>query len=306
MARWREYLRWRHRLNAYLRRQLRGECELDEDPGRPRPRTVNTVTVFPGGVLAQRTKGGRGRVGGGPRGVIRGFSLASRRRLIEYLIRMAWPLYDFSLGHFTYHDRWGSRRDWKRDLRAFEKRLKRRWGHVLVDWIWREEFQGRGAPHFHDLFLWVKGRRPDAVLFERWCRWAWAEVIGTTGDVDALRHGVRVAEVGPRKGDLGRVLGYLLGEMGKVSQGHPVDPQTGEPLETGRMWGVGRNIELSEGEERPLTDEGFREFVRRVNRLGEDVRNRYMAAASPLWPGCRLLGAPEQMAGLLYALPGHY
>ena len=95
-------------------------------------------------------------VGGGRRGTIRGFSPASRRRLRQLLLESSGQLKEAISGRrllwitLTFpdvRDAGGA----KRVLRALVERLRRRGlGGVF---IWRLEFQKRGAAHFHALYV---------------------------------------------------------------------------------------------------------------------------------------------------------
>jgi hypothetical protein len=128
---------------------------------------------------ASRLKASRGsdghQVGGGQRGHIKGFSLVSRRRLLQLIARV---VRDAELPMFvtlTWPDRFPSPREAKRALRIFIKRLKRRFPKVGL--IWKLEPQERGAPHFH-LLVWGV---PFAELFDFTVQ-AWYEIAGG-GDI---------------------------------------------------------------------------------------------------------------------------
>ncbi len=94
------------------------------------------------------------------RGQIRGFSRASRRRMMQFLAKVCLdgllPLF----GTTTYPDIFPDEAEkFKRDIRALIERLKRRF--LMVGLLWRLEFKkrksgvnaGKVAPHFHWL-LW--------------------------------------------------------------------------------------------------------------------------------------------------------
>ena len=82
---------------------------------------------------------------GGPRGVVNGFSAASRRRLIRKLARLRPDQTVFLT--LTYPARFPDAKEAKTHLRAMLERLRRRFPKMSA--IWRLEFQQRGAPHFH-------------------------------------------------------------------------------------------------------------------------------------------------------------
>ncbi|MEN9401769.1 MAG: hypothetical protein RL091_472 [Verrucomicrobiota bacterium] len=67
-------------------------------------------------------------------------------------------------------------RDVKRHLDNWRKRFEREWGEKLY-FIWKLEFQRRGAPHFH---LWMApptAAGKSGLTFRQWCSHVWADVI---------------------------------------------------------------------------------------------------------------------------------
>ena len=67
-------------------------------------------------------------------------------------------------------------RDVKRHLENWRKRFEREWAEKLY-FIWKLEFQRRGAPHFH---LWTApptAAGKSGLTFRQWCSHAWAEVV---------------------------------------------------------------------------------------------------------------------------------
>lgn len=146
---------------------------------------------------------------------------------------------------------------WKRDLDVFRMRVGRAWGRV--GFVWKLEFQRRGAPHFHLLLLappelsdgvelvgerrrgkrivrsWRGGRLRD---FRRWCSRAWFEVVGSE-DPKHLDAGTNVEPCVA----WGQVVSYAAKYLGKRCPGPEVlDESTGEvtPTPIGRFWGVYR------------------------------------------------------------------
>jgi hypothetical protein len=87
--------------------------------------------------------------GGGERKEIKGFSVNSRRRLIQKMAQ--WNLNGLWTSFLTltyprlYATNW---KIWKRDIEVFFKRLARKYPDI-VGLCWRLEEQKRGAPHFH-------------------------------------------------------------------------------------------------------------------------------------------------------------
>jgi hypothetical protein len=119
----------------------------------------------------------------------------------------------------------------KRDLETLRKRLDRAYPFEWACWV--EEFQARGAVHFHLVMVWRGPVRVQA--FRKWLSAAWFEVVGS-GDQRHLRAGTHAVPVHLCDG-VGSLMSYLAGELGKIRQTRPADPQTGELIDTGRTWG---------------------------------------------------------------------
>ena len=85
-------------------------------------------------------------------------------------------------------------------------------GSAKVPWIWKREFQRRGAPHFHLVTV-----VPDDVGGERFRDWvarSWFEVVGSD-DQRHRRAGTRVDRViGFQAADPMRIASYLAGYLG--------------------------------------------------------------------------------------------
>ena len=213
----------------------------------PERRTAVAVAVVnPGGLAVKRQDkvGIHARRGGGERDVVRGRSRASRRRLMDKLTRVdmrklaserknaraAKCLFDT----LTFPAEFPTWEEAKRDLQAFRKRVERAWPMAWA--LWLDEYQTRGAPHFH---LVIVFEDPVNVWeFRRWQSRAWYEVVGSD-DPKHLRAGTQAVPLHLAKG-VGSLMGYLsaaVGELSKQRQARPVDIQTGELLETGRTWG---------------------------------------------------------------------
>jgi hypothetical protein len=86
---------------------------------------------------------------GGKRGKIKGFSFASRRRLMQTIarIRLDAPLPMFVT--LTYPNKFPSPNESKKHIDLFRKRLLRTFPDI--GYIWKLEPQERGAPHYHML-----------------------------------------------------------------------------------------------------------------------------------------------------------
>ena len=84
--------------------------------------------------------------------------------------------------------------------RRFQKRYERRWGAAA--WIWKKEFQRRGAPHWH---LWLVCPTEDRAAFASWLADAWASVVSASADPDRnLEHRLGVCACSERCRHLAR------------------------------------------------------------------------------------------------------
>ena len=143
----------------------------------------------------------------------------------------------------------------KRHLQAFRKRYARAWGDDLRC-VWKLEFQGRGAPHYHLLMVPPHGQaripgpraRSDAwvgagLSFTSWLSAVWADIVAHPDPVEREKHrragtGVDFAE-GMRARDPRRVAVYFSkhGSWDKEYQ-HQVPEEWQAPGKgPGRFWG---------------------------------------------------------------------
>lgn len=129
-------------------------------------------------VLAVDMSPCRGNPEPSPRGEIKGFSAASRKRMIQQCARMGNAVPVFVT--LTYGAEWPACPSvWKSHLDTWWKRVIRK--HPDCAAIWRLEPQERGAPHYHLLIYRKTGKRPF-LPFE-WVAKSWAKV--TDGDASA-------------------------------------------------------------------------------------------------------------------------
>ena len=266
------------------------------DNGHISARGFGSFEGVPGGLRVNRGFKGAGRVGGGPRGVVRGFSEGSRRRMVDMMMGVAWgglavedPRAVYSRALFVtltypgvFPDDW---RDVKGDLEGFEMRLRRsRWGFEGV--VWKLEYQKRGAAHFH--LVVVFRRVVAAVAFQEWAGRAWFEVVGS-GDRRHYDHGVHVTVV---HGGARGIMGYLCKYLGKTWRADKA---------TGRVWGVWGS--MPEGVPVRVVFRSWQawvEFTRRVRRWGRG--SRYVGKINSRWRGFRLFGDGYLLCGLVRGL----
>lgn len=177
------------------------------------------VDFYLGGSLAKVSQNRAVAVqgGGGIRGDIKEFSKGSRKRLLHTvgkISRSALPLFIT----LTYPESWpDSGEVWKAHLKAFWKRIKRRYPRAAC--IWKLEAQKRGAPHYH-LLTWGIPYESMYIISR-----LWYEVVGS-GDDKHLKAGTNVQIVRDVKGTLLYAAKYL----GKIEGQKWSKP--------GRFWGV--------------------------------------------------------------------
>ena len=126
------------------------------------------------GIVSEAPKGGK-------RGKIKGFSFASRRRMMYTLARVR---RDAELPCFvtlTYPNIFPSPLESKKHLDIFIRRLKRAYPHC--GFIWKLEPQKRGAPHYH-LLVWGC----DEVSLTDFVPVAWHDVAGDGDNLHLMFH----------------------------------------------------------------------------------------------------------------------
>lgn len=188
--------------------------------------------------------------GGGMRGNVRGFSAASRKRMLEFMAS-ARVRGQMLFGTFTYPDSFpvGQPEIWNAHFEAFRRRIERKYPDYAI--IWREELQdrksgqnrGKIAPHFHMLIdsalegspsieveyvpsygkLLEKTVSPLSRAFEAFALEAWHEIVGA-GDENHKVHGAFVVACRNRK----HAYKYVSKYVSKIDS---------DEFEVGRRWG---------------------------------------------------------------------
>lgn len=124
-------------------------------------------------------------------------------------------------------------------LRNFRKRFERRWGPLFG--VWKREFQGRGAPHFHIGGLW-----PTDPGFPAWARTTWAEIVDHQDPEQYRRHALAGTRVDFAKGraatDPRRFADYFAKHGAFAAKEYQNRPpvEWSEDEGVGRFWGVWR------------------------------------------------------------------
>lgn len=116
--------------------------------------------------------------------------------------------------------------DWKNNLDNLASRLHRKFPQA--SFVWRLEFQKRGAPHYH---LLVYGIVLDLQTTRAWFARAWYEVVGS-GDVKHLQAGTQADRCRDWRG----VVSYAAKYLGKLD--------AAEHENVGRWWGAYRRENL--------------------------------------------------------------
>jgi hypothetical protein len=167
----------------------------------------------------------------GDRGAIRAFSHGSRRRL-EFIAANASAAFR-TIVTLTYHAKHGTwEGDGARNLRIV-KRSKRDLNRFLTcvrrdlgRYLWVQEFQQRGAIHYH---LMCEGEPSESRIACAWCR-----ATGELDDAAALKYAAKVEAVRGEKG-VRSYLGRYLGKGRQKSLPVGVD-------RAGRWWGRSKGL----------------------------------------------------------------
>lgn len=172
------------------------------------------------------------RQGGGRRGEIRGFTAASRRRLIEALFKLREDALAAGIFATMTVSDLVSVSEIKESWGRFRKRLLR--AHPGVGGYWRLEFQSNGLPHLHVLVLGLSNPDDNLSTLRSWLRAQWIESLGFA-DSPALNNLVRADLVQ----DTQRVRWYLA----KVTSPHAMTYASN----VGRCWSKFGRVRSFEG-----------------------------------------------------------
>jgi hypothetical protein len=160
-----------------------------------------------------------------PRSEIKGFSKASRKRMIQQCAVMGKSVPVFLT--LTYGDDYPSDpAEWKKHLANWGKRLKRYDPRLSA--IWRLEPQKRGAPHYHLLIYQESGKAP--FLPKEWVAKSWSEVLGAYSNADHLKAGTRIESLRSCRGAAFYVAKYCA----KLPEDDEFPPEWNR---AGRLWG---------------------------------------------------------------------
>lgn len=129
------------------------------------------------------------------RGDVRQFSESSRKRLLRIFSRI--QISNYKAMHFvtlTYHEAWREAdHNPQKDLNSFLQSLRDK--YESIDYIWRLEFQKRGAPHYHLIIMFPNGTKaPKYSEFLKYCVSSWHRIADPESD-DHAAFGVQGAQL---------------------------------------------------------------------------------------------------------------
>lgn len=196
------------------------------------------------------------RKGGGPRGPVRGFTRAARLRLLRTVAKLRRDTIPLFVT-LTYPAEYSHNPDdWKRNLKAWSGRLKRR--NPGAAFIWRLELQQRGAPHYHLLLF---GVPPDELKsFREWLSTSWYEVV-QSADKKHLAAGTNAQRIRTHRG----VMSYAGKELAKTTQSLLAERYADG---VGKWWGAyhRKDLPIVTPSEIALTQESASRMMRTMRR----------------------------------------
>lgn len=218
-----------------------------------------TCTMYKGGTLVavKRERYKISQKGGGKRGVIGGYSRQSQSRLRVSLAKVVMTLlkYFVTLTYPAVYS--GDPKVWKEQLRRFGIAFRREYPNAAF--IWRLEFQRRGAPHFHLLAF---GVGCGVVEYRRWVAKTWFDVVGS-GDTKHLEAGTSV-EIPLSVYNVAKYTTKMIaGELSKDRQA------TAENV--GRWWGMvgAENLPFAEEITAVISDKNACDLIRYMRRFAK-------------------------------------
>lgn len=188
-----------------------------------------TLRIYPDMMTVSAGCGGN-HLGGGKRGKIEVFSKESRYRLFSMMHKLTFKTVTFLT--LTYPLQYPSDpKVYKGHLKEYRRRFEKKYGPVPA--VWRLEFQERGAPHFHLMYL-DMGFIPVHEL----C-WLWKCVVKSWDMAHELL-GVDIKLITSGK-EKKLIASYLAKYVGKVDQSEGKNDGSG----VGRYWGKWNIEEVS-------------------------------------------------------------
>lgn len=261
---------------------------VDERISRQAP--FAAVNWLPGGIrIRQRFPIGR-VAGGGPRGPIREFSEASRRRLRFRLLGVPVPYVSLHEVTLTYPASYPDDNETtKRHLDNYRHELMLDWGANGPTVLWVREWQARGAAHFHLLIVWE--REPAVWAFRSWSKRTWFRIVGS-GDERHADQGSwdRIWDFSA-KGAVARYVHYFSKYLQKRGPSKSSDPTVGSGSGPGRFWGTWGAFPCEVLSSFLMEGDEYAQLLRRVRRWGGQ-RSRYFARLGKGIYNPTLVGSP--------------
>jgi hypothetical protein len=149
---------------------------------------------------------------------------------------------------------------WKRHLKIFSQRFIRRF--PTAGFIWKLEFQQRGAPHFHP-FVWGIPESEGWRSIVDFISEAWFEVV-RSGDQKHFIAGTRVEKMRSATAAIRYVGGYAS-KTDQTLVGKNVGRYWGVVGKENIPWGPAEVIELDEQQAKVVL-RTFRRFIKAINR----------------------------------------
>lgn len=271
-------------------------------------RPFGTITLYRGASLAKvETRSAfeqPSRNGEQPkRGEITEFSSRSRQRLrckIASVCRSQLP-YFLTL---TYPAEWTWDAElWKRQLKIFSQRFIRRF--PTAGFIWKLEFQQRGAPHFHP-FVWGIPESEGLRAIIDFISEAWFQVVGS-GDEKHFIAGTRVEKMRSATAAIRYVSGYAS-KTDQTLVGKKVGRYWGVVGKQNIPWGPVEIVELDERQSKTVL-RACRRFIAAVNRqqrmkcVARQMRLRPSDLVSMGWFGHRDVNWAKHLRGTGRRMP---
>ncbi|MEX1014162.1 MAG: hypothetical protein WDZ80_03310 [Candidatus Paceibacterota bacterium] len=191
------------------------------------------------------------------RGDITAFTRASRYRLLKKLNKLN-PDSKAQFYHvtLTYPKQFPTDgKTHKADLDAFIKRCKRKFGNE-IEYLWKLEFQKRGAPHYHIIIFMPKSYKIQ--YLREWFSKNWYEVAQRLWETKLENHknvGVSVEKINSLKQAGFYLSKYIAKDEGETPENH------------GRYWGCSRNWGETVLREVKLTGRQLIQFRRLTKRF---------------------------------------
>lgn len=186
------------------------------------------------------------------RGEVTEFSRKSRRRLMRKMMKVeSGRLCDPVFLTLTWHKEWEAEHDEvQRQLNAFLQALRRQWPDNR--YLWRLEFQKRGAPHIH-LILWrpAGSNGLDANDVEEWASETWHRITEEPSE-HHREYGADCRKITSWR----EASAYVSKYCGKVEENPQVEY-------TGRRWGTSRSLPV----EPVASFEADLDFIHQLRRI---------------------------------------